>query len=154
MHSTSRAQKPFIHTSLSPDANFQLAAIGGTIAALISSFIWAEFTMMLDQQYAFFSIIVGVIVGLAVRFAGRGNSLRYGMLAIGLMAVGVVLGSFLGSMSILLSDLHLNLETASRIFNLKFFTNLALANFQVHDMFFYGVSMFCAFFLALKDEVQ
>jgi hypothetical protein len=110
--------------------------------------------MMLHQQYAFFSIIVGIIVGLAVRFAGRGNSLPYGVLAVGLMAAGAVLGSFLGSMGILLSDLHLNLETASRIFSLKFFANLALNNFEAHDMFFYGVSMFCAFFLALKDEAQ
>lgn len=64
----------------------------GLAAALAAGGVWAAIGIWTEREYGMLALLVGVAVGLAVRFAGGRGSQWYGVLAALLAAAGILFG--------------------------------------------------------------
>lgn len=69
------------------------AVAAGVVTAFVGAGAWAIVTLLMARQVAFFAIGVGVLVGMAVRAAGRGVETRYGVIGASCAFAGCLLGN-------------------------------------------------------------
>lgn len=75
--------------------NLVMGLIGGLIAMLVSAIIWGAVTYFTEYQIGWMAIGVGFLVGVAVKFFGRGKSAAFGISGAVLALIGCVLGNLL-----------------------------------------------------------
>jgi hypothetical protein len=121
--------------------------IGGFLGMLISAAIWGVITYLTNYQIGWMAIGVGFVVGFAVKWFGRGNSVLYGLIAAVLALIGCVLGNLLFYCGII-----------AREYGMDFIEVLALviadpggiivllkAGFQFMDLVFYAIALYVGF---------
>lgn len=123
-----------------------LGIIAGLLAAIIAGIVWAIITELTHFQIGWMAIGVGILVGFAVRFAGQGSSIAYGVTGAILALLGCLLGNFLAVL-LLGAD-----ETISSMELLQYFLlnpadvfTIMKETFQPIDLLFYGFAMYEGF---------
>ena len=69
------------------------AVLAGVIAVIIFCVFWIALTALLDRVLPWLTVLLGAMVGFAVRHAGRGVNWRYPLLAACLALVGALLAN-------------------------------------------------------------
>jgi len=77
------------------DSNLIMGLIGGGVAMLVSAVIWGVVTYLTEYQIGWMAIGVGFLVGIAVKFFGKGKTPIYGISSAILALIGCVLGNLL-----------------------------------------------------------
>jgi len=77
------------------EQNLPAGAAAGLIAALVGAALWAVVTVGTGYQIGFMAIGVGILVGFAVRLAGKGMDKSFGLLGAAMALLGCVLGNVL-----------------------------------------------------------
>jgi hypothetical protein len=72
MIDTSATTQPVIE-QLEDQPNLVMGLIGGGIAMLVSAIVWGAITYFTEYQIGWMAIGVGFLVGLAIKFFGRGK---------------------------------------------------------------------------------
>ena len=75
--------------------NFFLALLAGVIAAAVGAALWMGVDVGLNLQIGFVAIAIGALVGFAIRFAGNGRGVIYGILGAVLTLAGCLGGEIL-----------------------------------------------------------
>ena len=75
--------------------NFPLAVLGGFIALIAAAALWALATSVTGFRLVFMPILVGFIVGFAVRLWGKGVTFPFGLVGAVFTLPGCFLGHFL-----------------------------------------------------------
>lgn len=86
---------PTIDDHMDTDANLLMGLIGGGIAMLISAAIWGAVTYFTEYQIGWMAIGVGFLVGIAVKFFGKGKTPVYGIISAALALIGCALGNLM-----------------------------------------------------------
>lgn len=71
------------------------AFVGGAIAAALCTFLWVLVVGWIEYEHSAYALVVGAIVGFAVRWIGRGETLWFGVIAAICAAVSCFLGEYL-----------------------------------------------------------
>ncbi|MEM6299172.1 MAG: hypothetical protein AAF740_10845 [Bacteroidota bacterium] len=133
---------------------------GGLLAAVAAAFVWAEATIILekdwayDPQFAYMAVLVGLAVGLAVRYLGKGRRKRFGLIAIGLAILGCVLGNVFSSVAYVVATLELSYFTVIKIFDASQLWGLIKDRFASWDILFYSLSIIFAYFFSVRGSVK
>lgn len=145
------AQTPQAEAKLAEDAafyaslhvpNLPLGIVAGVIAALVGAAIWAAVTAATEYQIGWMAVGVGVLVGLAVRKFGKGDSEGFAVLGAVLALAGCLLGNLLAVVAIAASG-----EDA-RFWDFLFSLTPDLAltlmkiTFSPMDLLFYGIAIY------------
>ena len=69
------------------------AVVAGIIVIILFSILWAMLSTLVNRIFPWMTIILGVVIGLVVRRAGRGLDWRFPAVAAGLTLVGAVAGN-------------------------------------------------------------
>ncbi len=69
------------------------ALLAGLIVVIVFSILWAMMSTLLNKIFPWMTIILGILVGLAIRRAGRGIDWRFPALAALIAAVGALVGN-------------------------------------------------------------
>ncbi|GAB4453670.1 MAG: hypothetical protein OHK0041_17700 [Anaerolineales bacterium] len=77
------------------ESNLLLGLIGGGFAMLVSAIVWGAVTYFTEYQIGWMAIGVGFLVGIAVRFFGKGRSALFGVVSAALSLLGCVLGNLM-----------------------------------------------------------
>jgi hypothetical protein len=85
----------------SAKSNFGLAAAAGLIAAGVGAILWAVVAYVTQMELGIVAIVVGAIVGIAIRRVGGGGDSRYGFLGAACAALGWALGTVLCDLAFL-----------------------------------------------------
>jgi hypothetical protein len=72
-----------------------LAIFAGTIAAAVGAAIWMGVTIATNAHIGFVALGVGALVGFAVRFAGNGTGMTFGIIGAVLTLIGCLGGEIL-----------------------------------------------------------
>src|ERR1044071_6755372 len=72
-----------------------MGLIGGTVAMLISAIIWGVVSYVTNYQIGWMAIGVGFLVGIAVKFFGKGKSMMFGISSALLALIGCILGNLI-----------------------------------------------------------
>lgn len=150
MDSSITTTQPAIE-QLDDQPNLFMGLIGGVIAMLVGALVWGVITYVTEYQIGWMAIGVGFLVGIAIRFFGRGKTIAFGVSGAVLALIGCLLGNLMfyagaiaqeESMSFLEVFFLLLLNPAA---TLEIFT---LA-FDFRDIFFYAIAAYVGFSTAM-----
>ncbi|HKJ37723.1 MAG TPA: hypothetical protein VJ972_03030 [Anaerolineales bacterium] len=86
---------PTIDNEMDHDSNLIMGLIGGGIAMLVSAAIWGAVTYITEYQIGWLAIGIGFLVGIAVKFFGKGKTPIYGIISAAFALIGCALGNLL-----------------------------------------------------------
>lgn len=75
--------------------NLPLAVFGGLVAALAGAIVWAAITYFTSYQIGLIAIGIGFLVGITVRFTGKGIDQSFGIIGGLLSLLGCAFGNLL-----------------------------------------------------------
>ena len=130
--------------------NMKLAILGGLSAFLFCSVLWALLTRITDYQVGYMAIGIGLIVGFAVRYSGRGYHWKFGLI-----------GAIYSVLSIIVGNLIMVAQYISHTENIPHFDviitvyfeiilAIILSLFESIDILFYGIAMYVAFKISYR----
>jgi hypothetical protein len=138
--------------------NLAMAAIGGLVAALVGSVVWAAITYITNYQIGILAIGIGFLVGITVRHVGKGIDQVFGVVGGVLSLLGCAVGNLLtvcviiaeqNSMSIAGVLGHLTPEAA---------WELMVETFNVLDVIFYALAAYYGYRTSIRslteEEIQ
>ena len=136
---------------LDDQPNLFMGLIGGVIAMLVGGVVWGAITYFTGYQIGWMAVGVGFLVGVAVKFFGRGKSMIFGTSSAGLALLGCILGNFLyytgviartesASFLDVLSFLVLNPGAILEVFTVAF---------DFMDILFYALAAYAGFSTAM-----
>lgn len=150
MDSPISTAQPAIET-LDDQPNLFMGLVGGAIAMLVGAIVWGAITYFTGYQIGWMAIGVGFLVGVALRFFGKGKTITFGISGAILALIGCLLGnlmfyagaiaqeegmSFLGVLFLLL----INPAAILEVFTLAF---------DFRDLFFYAIAAYVGFSTAM-----
>src|SRR5688572_7327990 len=80
---------------LEDQPNLLMGLIGGAVAMLVGAIAWGAITYFTEYQIGWMSIGVGFLVGLALRFFGKGKTMIFGVSGAVLALIGCLLGNLI-----------------------------------------------------------
>jgi hypothetical protein len=136
---------------LEDQPNLLMGLIGGGIAMLVGAIAWGAITYFTEYQIGWMSIGVGFLVGLAIRFFGKGKTIVFGISGAALALIGCLLGNL-----IFYSGVIARMEGTSFLdvfFTLLITPAAALEVFTIAfdfmDVFFYALAAYAGFSTAM-----
>lgn len=94
MDSSITTNQPAIET-LDDQPNLFMGLVGGFLAMLVSAIVWGAITYFTEYQIGWIAIGVGFLVGIAIRFFGRGKTIIFGISGAVLALIGCLLGNLM-----------------------------------------------------------
>jgi hypothetical protein len=136
---------------LDDQPNLLMGLIGGVIAMLVSSIVWGAISYFTEYQIGWMAIGVGFLVGIAIKFFGRGKSLTFGISGALLALTGCLLGNLLFYAGVIATEqsvsflevfflLLLSPAAAIEVFTIAF---------DFMDILFYALAVYVGFSTAM-----
>ncbi|HAT10241.1 MAG TPA: hypothetical protein DCS97_06550 [Planctomycetes bacterium] len=117
------------------------AVVAGTVACLIAASVWAAIVVFANSQNGWIAIGVGWLVGIAVRFAGRGFEVRFAALGAALALLGVVVGKTLGILGLISRSEGIPFWDLLGQLPPDAIPELVRSSFKPMDLLFYGFAV-------------
>lgn len=133
--------------------NLPMAILGGSVAALIGALIWGFITVVTGYQIGYLAIGVGFLVGIAVRFFGKGIDTNFAILGATLAFVGIVIGNLFSIIGIAADELGTSVFGVMEMIPFATVIDVYFENFGLLDIVFYLIAISTAFkySLAIKQ---
>ncbi len=151
MDSSLPSAPPPASEQLDNQPNLLLGLMAGLVAMLVGAIIWGVISYLTNYQIGWMAIGVGFLVGIAIRFFGRGKTAIYGLSGAVLALIGCLLGNLIFYSVIIARE-----EGASvvQVFFLLLLTPAALIEifsiaFDFMDILFYGLAAYAGFSTAM-----
>lgn len=132
---------------LDTESNLIMGLIGGALAMLVSAVIWGAATYFTEYQIGWMAIGVGYLIGIAVKFFGKGKTMIFGISSAGLALVGCALGNLLFYSGVIARE-----ESAAFLEVFFFFlfspaaaVELFTLAFEFMDIWFYALAAYVGF---------
>ena len=139
---------------LESEQNLFLALLAGTGAAALSAGLWALITVVTKFQIGWMAVGVGFVVGLAVRFAGRGVHQIYGVLGAALALLGCVAGNLLAGCGFVAVENGFPFLAVLGQLKLQMALQLISVMFSPMDLLFYGIAIYEGYHLSFRRLEQ
>jgi hypothetical protein len=121
--------------------NLVFGVAAGAVAALVGAVLWAVVTAITDYQIGWMAVGVGALVGVAIRFAGKGVDNSFGYAGAVISLLGCVIGNFLTVVIVISRQESMPImEILSRI-NPQIFMELMKDTFHPMDLLFYALAV-------------
>ena len=151
MNEPSVPSTPPVMEQVENESNLLMGLIGGGTAMIVSAIVWGAITYITEYQIGWMAIGVGFLVGIAVKYFGRGKTIVFGLSSAAFALIGCVLGNL-----IFYSGIIANEEGAAflEVFFFFLFTPAATIElftlaFDFMDILFYGLAAWVGFSTAL-----
>ena len=82
---------------LEQQQSFRDAIVGSLIVVILFSVLWAMLSTTINRIYPWMTVLLGILVGLVVRRAGRGVDWRFPTLAAAMTVLGSIAGNVVAS---------------------------------------------------------
>ncbi|HET9914749.1 MAG TPA: hypothetical protein VFQ13_22855, partial [Anaerolineales bacterium] len=136
---------------LDDQPNLLMGLIGGAVAMLVGAIVWGAVTYFTEYQIGWLAIGIGFLVGVAIRFFGKGKSMIFGLSGAVLSLIGCVLGNLLVYSGFIARE-----EGVSFLEVLLFLVSTPAALIEVYtiafdfmDLFFYAIAAYVGFSAAM-----
>lgn len=133
------------------EQNFPMALIAGAFAALAGAGAWAGVTVATGYQIGWMAIGVGVLVGYAVRYAGKGIELPYSVVGAVFALLGCVIGNLLTVSYFVAEEYGVPYDVVlADAMAPAFAIEMLTATFAPMDVLFYALAVYCGFKYAVR----
>jgi hypothetical protein len=149
----SGGQQPIIPGS-SP--NLPLGVAAGCGGMFLGAVVWAFITVVVDYQIGWMAIGLGALVGVSIKFFGKGQDILFGIVSALLSVMGIICGNLL-SLSYFLSknpnfiDASIPGIFLSVIFQPSYAMSLLGSMFRPIDLIFYALAVSAGYRIAVNN---
>ena len=133
--------------------NFPLAVIAGLIAAVAAAIGWAAITVLTGYQIVYLALVVGFIVGMAIRVLGKGMGMKFAILGAVMALFGSLLGNYLTIVGLLSDQSGVGFFQVFSQFGLTDVVDIMTETFGFFDIIIYGLATYAGFSCA-ADELD
>ncbi|MEM1083349.1 MAG: hypothetical protein AAGI48_04460 [Verrucomicrobiota bacterium] len=134
--------------------NLPMALVAGATAAIVSAVIWAAITVSTGYQIGWIAVGVGILVGFAVRLAGKGETIAFAITGAAFALIGCLLGNFLAGIGFISQELEMGYFEALGSFDFAETGSLMGAMFSPIDLLFYGIAVWEGFKFGPVEGVE
>ena len=136
---------------LDDQPNLFMGLVGGVIAMLVSALVWGVISYFTEYQIGWMAIGVGFLVGIAIRFFGKGKTVTFGISGAVLALVGCVLGNLIFYSGVIAREEGLSFL---EVFFLMLLSPAAVMEvftiaFDFRDILFYALAAYVGFSTAM-----
>ena len=139
---------------LRKNQNLGMAILAGFGASLASAVLWAVITVATGWQIAFMAIGVGILVGFAVRFAGKGVDISFGIVGALFSLLGCVLGNFLTIYAVTAQAYGVGYFEIIGLIEFSLVVDGFVESMGVIDLLFYGFALYEGFRFATISPTE
>jgi hypothetical protein len=129
-----------------------LGVAAGALAAAGSAVAWAWITAITEYQIGFMALAVGLVVGLAVRAAGRGVDAAFRLTGAALAGLGCLGGNFLAGCIFIARAHQVGVLRVLEVVDPTLAQNLLTAMFSPMDLLFYGLAIYEGWHLSVASR--
>jgi hypothetical protein len=136
---------------LEDQPNLFMGLIGGVLAMLVGAIAWGAITYFSGYQIGWIAIGVGFLVGVAIRFFGKGKTMIFGISGAVLALIGCLLGNLMFYTGIIAREEG---ATFLNVFFLLLLNPAAILEvftiaFDFMDILFYALAAYAGFSAAM-----
>ena len=122
--------------------NIQYALIGGFVLSLLGALLWALVSVITGYQVGIVAIVMGVIVGVGVRYFGAGFDPIFSIIGGGYALLSCILGAIFSQIGYAMGEEGLGLMQALSFINAETIFVLFYDSFSLMDLVFYGIAVY------------
>jgi len=127
------------------------ALVGGFASALVSALLWAGVTVATNYQIGFMAIVVGLLVGISVRYFGAGIDQYFGFIGAFFALLGCAIGNLLSQIAFIADAESLSYFQTLSFLNLEVILSIYEESFSPIDLFFYGIAGYEGYKFAFRN---
>ena len=139
---------------LKQEQNLALGAIAGFIAMALGAALWATITVIANYQIGYMAIGIGVLVGFANRYFGKGIEAIYGYIGAGFSLIGCLIGNLLTVCVFAAKEASVPLSQVILHLTPSIVVELFKAMFQPMDLLFYGLAIYAGYHYSIRKITQ
>lgn len=124
---------------VAPTENLLFGAIAGVVGMLAGTAIWVGITVATNYQIGYMAVGVGLLVGLAMRFAGRGYSPTFAGVGAVLSLLGCALGNLFTGCVLVAREFETTFGAVVTSLDVEMATGIMQAMFSPMDILFYAL---------------
>ncbi|MES2996104.1 MAG: hypothetical protein V4733_04765 [Verrucomicrobiota bacterium] len=128
--------------------NIPFALVGGLVAMLVGAAIWAVITVVTNYQIGFMAVGVGFLVGFAVRFAGKGETMIFAVIGAVFALLGCLAGNLFSALGFLSKEYEIPFFELLGKFDFSKAPELFKETFSGMDLLFYAIAVYEGFKLS------
>ncbi|MEM1223002.1 MAG: hypothetical protein AAGH40_09585 [Verrucomicrobiota bacterium] len=125
--------------------NLVLGLIAGVVSCLIGAAIWTAVTISSGYQIGWMAVGVGFLVGYAVRFLGKGNTVSFSIIGAVCALLGCVFGNLFSGIGFIAQDEGISIMEGIAGFDYAYSFELLQAMFIPMDLLFYAIAIYEGF---------
>jgi hypothetical protein len=133
--------------------NFKLAIPAGICAALVGAALWAVVTILTKAELGVMAVVIGYLVGRAIRAAGGGIDSKFAWLGAACALLGSVLGNVLSDIGFYAGGMNISFGEALATMNVGPLGRLILDSFHPLDLLFLGIAIYEGFAFSTKYKL-
>jgi len=134
--------------------NFNLAILAGIGAAVLGAALWAIVTVTTKSELGLMAIVVGFVVGRAIRAVGHGVDQKFGYLGAACALAGCIAGNVLSDIGFYANIRGIGFGQALADMDLALLTKLVTAFSQPMDLLFYGIAIYEGYKFSFKYRLR
>jgi hypothetical protein len=127
---------------LEGEQNFPMAVVGSLLGAVVGAGIWGGVVYAFQIKSGLIAILIGILVGFAVRIFGKGLETSYGILGAVMSLVACSAGLILGSYALYMKSRGLGFAEVLPYVNLKTIIAILKRSFSGIDLLFYAIAAY------------
>jgi hypothetical protein len=136
------------------EQNLVMGLLAGLVASVAGAGIWAGVTVVTEYQIGFMAIGIGLLVGYAVQFVGKGIQQSFGIVAAVMSLIGCVLGNVLTiTYFVALSEEMAFMDILGQL-NFAITVDMLTATFEPVDVLFYALAGYFGYKYAFRKITE
>lgn len=140
--------------NLKRDENLPLGIAAGAGAALVGAVLWAAITVATEYQIGFMAVGVGLLVGFAVRFAGKGISQTFGIAGALLALLGCVLGNLFTIIWTIASIGNVGVFDVLSFLDFSMILDVMVESAEPMDFLFYAIAVYEGYRFSIRPVTE
>jgi hypothetical protein len=129
-----------------------LGVIGGALAALLGAIAWALVTVLTGYRIGWVAIGVGFLVGICIRFFGKGHRTAFGILGALFAFLGCFFGNIFSIYGIYSNVFDVSIFEVMSKLSFGMVLELMKESFKVMDLLFYAIAIYEGFRFSVSNK--
>jgi hypothetical protein len=134
--------------------NLLFGIVGGILAAGIGAIIWALITYWTKFQIGWMAVGLGLLVGFAIRFLGKGESIKFGIIGAILALLGCLAGNVLTTCIWASREYDVSIFKIISVVDFQLIVDILKETFSPIDLIFYAIAIYEGYKFSFKKVIN
>lgn len=136
------------------EQNLMMGILAGVVAAAAGAGVWATVTVMTEYQIGWMAVGIGLLVGFAIRYTGKGVDQSFGIVGGVTALVGCLIGNVLSISYFVAVNQEVSFMDILTQLNYWIIVEMLSATFQIVDVLFYGLAAYFGYKYAFRQITE